>query len=231
MNLQQLFSKLEIIDSDSLILLSENDWKNKVNFPSRVVRLLEDTEKWTPQAVFCLDNKPLILFFDNPKKPKYLHKAIWNFNEAPIVVIIENDLVTVFNGFAIDENTELLKKLGSNDVLNDLNYFKLVTGKTFEKYNNDFTYQNRVDYKLLKNIEDTQNELIKKIDFNRKTANALLGKIIFIRYLIDRNVKLNFEGESKEWTNSELCYLLRDKKRTLKFFEYLQDKDKGFNGD
>jgi len=230
MNLQQLFSALEINERDSLIMLSDKDWKKKVTFPSRVVRLLEDTAKWSPKAIFCFDNKPLILFFENPDNIAALHKAVWNFNETPIVVISENDTVTVYNGFIINENTELLKLLGGDDILNELNYFMLVTGKTFEKYSDDFNYKNRVDYKLLGNIEETQKALCNSYHCSRATANALLGKIIFIRYLIDRKVKLNFEGKSKEWTNSEFCNLLEDKSRVFSFFEYLQDKDKGFNG-
>ncbi len=231
MNLQQLFSRLEIIESDSLILLSDKDWKKKVTFPSRVIRLLGDTEKWSPKAIFCFDNKPLILFFENPENKEELHKAIWNFNEAPIVIILEDDAVTVYNGFAINEKTELLNKLGGEEILNDFNYFKLVTGKTFEKYNEDFNYKNRVDYKLLGNIEETQKELCKTYHCSRTTANALLGKIIFIRYLIDRKVKLNFEGKSQVWTNPEFCNLLQDKPRVFSYFEYLHDKEKGFNGD
>lgn len=231
MNLQQLFSKLEINESDSLIELSDKDWKKKVNFPSRVIRLLEDTKKWSPKAIFCFDNKPLILFFENPENKEELHKAVWNFNESPIVIISENDIVSVYNGFAIDENTKLLKELGGDEILNDLNYFELVTGKTFEKFIKDFNYLHRVDYRLLKNIEDTQDELLNKHDCDRKTANALLGKIIFIRYLIDRKVKINFDGISREWTNQEFCDLLLDKARVYRFFDYLQDKDSGFNGD
>lgn len=230
MNLQQLFSVLEINERDSLIMLSDKDWKKKVTFPSRVIRLLEDTEKWSPKAIFCFDNKPLILFFENPENKEELHKAVWNFNEAPIAIISENDTVTVYNGFAINEKTELLKELGGEEILNDFNYFELVTGKTFEKYNEDFNYLHRVDYRLLKNIEDTQDELLNKHHCDRKTANALLGKIIFIRYLIDRKVKLNFDGVSREWTNQEFCDLLLDRERVYSFFCYLQDKDRGFNG-
>lgn len=233
MNLFQLFSNLEINESDSLIMLSDNNWKEKVTFPSRVIRLLEDTEKWAPKAIFCFDNKPVMLFFENPTNKEALHKAVWNFNESPIVVITENDEVTVYNGFAIEENTSLLERIGGNEVLADFKYFELVTGKTFEKYNKDFNFKNRVDYKLLGNIEETQNELCDKNKYNcsRTIANALLGKIIFIRYLIDRKVRLNFEGVSKVWTNSEFCNLLQDKNCVFRFFEYLQDKENGFNGD
>lgn len=230
MNLQKLFSVLEISESDSLIMLSDPKWKEKVNFPSRVIRLLEDADKWSPTALFCFDNKPLILFFENPVNKEELHKSIWNFNESPIVIISEIDSVTIYNGFAFDENTKLLKILGGEDKLTDFKYFELVTGKTFEKYHEDFNYKGRVDYWLLRNIEETQNELQKKNNCSRTISNALLGKIIFIRYLIDRKVKLNFDGVSRVWKNEEFCELLLDKNKIYQFFEYLQHKDNGFNG-
>lgn len=231
MTLKKLFSKLGLIEGDSLIMLSDEDWIKKVSFPSRVVRLLRNTEKWAPKAIFVFDNKPLILFFENPENKEELHKAVWNFNESPIVVISEKEEITVYNGFAIDEKTQLLKKLGGGGALDDLNYFELVTGKTFEKYQDDFNYLHRVDYRLLTNIENAQNELLNRYHCNRKTANALLGKIIFIRYLIDRKVRLNFEEESRTWENEEFCQLLLERKRLYQFFDYLHDKKRGFNGD
>lgn len=230
MNLKNIFSKLEIEETDALIDLTKKGWKEKVDFPSRVTRLLENTDKWSPKAIFCFGNKPLILFFENPEKKEELHKVIWNFNETPIVIISEDSMVSIYNGFSINENTELLEKLGGDEVLNDFKYFELVTGKTFEKYYNDFNYYNRVDYRLLENIEATQDKLLEKYSCERKTTNALLGKIIFIRYLIDRKIKLNFDGESKEWTNIDLCKLLDDRKQLFEFFEYLGDKERGFNG-
>jgi hypothetical protein len=229
--LNEVFKRLNIYDSDSLIRLTDEKWKEKITFPSRVIRLLEDTEKWNPKAIFCFDNKPLVLFFENPENKKELHKTAWNFNETPIIIVVENNEVSIYNGFAIDENTNLLKQLGGSDELNDFNYFELVTGKTFEKHNKEFDYLHRVDYRLLKNIESAQDELLNKYKCSRKTANALLGKIIFVRYLIDRKVRLCFEGESKEWTNEEFCDLLSDKERVYRFFQYLQSKNKGFNGD
>ncbi len=229
--LNDIFKRLNLENTDALIKLSDANWKEKVTFPSRVIRLLEDTEKWNPKAIFCFDNKPLVLFFENPENKETLHKTAWNFNETPIIIVVEDNEVSIYNGFAIDENTNLLQELSGNEKLNDFNYFELVTGKTFEKYRDDFNYKHRVDYRLLENIENTQDKLLKEYKCSRKTANALLGKIIFVRYLIDRKVRLNFEGESKEWTNEEFCNLLLNKNRVYEFFQYLQSKDKGFNGD
>lgn len=71
-----------------------------------------------------------------------------------------------------------MKRLGGNETLNDFTYFELVTGKTWEKYNDDISYKNRVDYRLLENIEAVQ-KLLKEKGLTQTTANALLGKIIF----------------------------------------------------
>ena len=51
-------------------------------------------------------------------------------------------------------------------------------------------------------------------------TNSLLGKVIFVRYLIDREVKLDFEkeGKSRKWTNTEFCGLLTDKQNVKAFF-------------
>ena len=231
MKLQELFAGMQLAESDSLILLSDANWKEKATFPSRVFKLLDDNIILRPKAIFCFDNKPLILFYENPENKRALHDAIWNFNETPIVIILENEDVEIFNGFCIDEHKGLLKRIGGHEKLDDFGYFKLVTGKTWEDYSYDLTYLNRVDNKLLENIDAVQNELSVKYGLPRSVANALLGKIIFIRYLIDRKVKLCFEGISKVWTSEDFLISLDNQQRTYDFFEYLQDKEKGFNGD
>ena len=229
MGLQEIYDKLSFTD-DSLIQLSDKDWKKKVVLPSRVCRLLEENEFLrTLDAFFCFDNKPLILFFKDPLDKKALHQAIWNFNESPIAIIVENNVVEIFNGFAIDENKQLLKRLGGNETLNDFTYFELVTGKTWEKYNDDISYKNRVDYRLLENIEAVQ-KLLKEKGLTQTTANALLGKIIFFRYLIDRHVRLNYQ-EKDQWSIDELSNCLSNRNEFIAFIRHIENKDTGFNGD
>ena len=232
MNLQEIYSKLQLRDDDCLIKLSDSNWRSKVSLPSRIYRLLEKNDLLsTLDAFFCFDNKPLILFFNLEDKGKKLalHKAIWNFNESPIAIIVENNAVEIFNGFSIDENTKLLKSLGTADKLNDFTYFELVTGKTWEKYQDDLSHKNRVDYKLLENIEAAQG-LMMNFGLSQTLVNALIGKIIFYRYLIDRKVKLNYQGKEK-WTNNDLCTCLGSKNDFIAFSRHLEDKETGFNGD
>ena len=80
-NLTELFRKLELDNDKGLYLRSDNVWHNECSFSSRIVHLIED--KIQPDAFFCFDSKPLILFYDNPTNKKEIYKAVWNFNESP----------------------------------------------------------------------------------------------------------------------------------------------------
>ena len=86
MALDNVYKELELLGKDCLVRHSDN-WEKKVKFPSRVMRLLEkNVILGSFDAFFCFDNKPLILFYENPRDVKALHRAIWNFNEAPICI-------------------------------------------------------------------------------------------------------------------------------------------------
>ena len=228
MNIQEIYNRLKLADKeDCLIKLSDPTWKSKVSFPSRLLRLLEKNELLkTLDAFFCFDNKPLVLFFANCENKQALHKAIWNLNESPIVIIIENNAIEIYNGYNLNKETKLLERIGGADKLSDFDYFELVTGKTWEKYQKDLSQKNRVDYKLLDNIEAAQ-EMMFQQGLERTLANALIGKIIFYRYLIDRKVRLNYQGK-EIWTNEDLCDCLKSIDTFRAFVQYLEQK---FNGD
>ena len=135
-NLEDIFQKLYINEQNGLYRTENEEWKSELRFPSRITRLLENELK--PDAFFCIDNKPLILFFENPSDIKELHRKIWNFNESPLVIISQNDVVNIFNGFKYEQELESLAIIGDIDKLNDFTYFKLFTDKTWEDYCEDF---------------------------------------------------------------------------------------------
>ncbi len=221
-NIEEIFQKLGINEQNGLYYTQNAEWKTKLHFPNRIMRLLENSIK--PNAFFCIDNKPLILFFENPNDTE-LHKKIWNFNETPIVIIIKNDTVEIFNGFKYERDLNELARIDSNK-LTDFTYFNLFTDKTWENYQEHFRYENRLDYFLLNNIKAARDILKKQVE--PKIANALIGKCIFVCYLIDRGVHIPFEGEEKQWKKEKFCEILQDVDRTKRFFDYLKVK---FNGD
>lgn len=228
-SLNEIFSKLGLSKENGLFLTKEDNWKTETSFPNRVKRLIE--RKIDPDAIFVFDNKPMILFFENREDKSELHEAIWNFNECPIAIFIDNGSVEIFNGFNYLKENKSLEKLGDTDKLTNFAYFELVTGRTWEQYKEHLNYKNRVDYHLLQNIKAAREILVEGNENRAKLVNALLGKIIFVRYLIDRKVKMKFDGKSRTWSNKEFCELLDNPERIQAFFEYIEDKDKGFNGD
>ncbi|MBF8276629.1 MAG: hypothetical protein HW390_1702 [Candidatus Brocadiaceae bacterium] len=222
--LKTIFDRLGMNEQNGLFL-TEKDERDK-GLPARIKRLLKD--KLRPKAFFCIANKPIVLFYDSHSNKEELFKAIWNFNESPVVIINEPNTVEIFNGFSYLLEGKTLERLEDDSCLDNFSYFELVTGKTWQKYHKNLTYQNRVDYKLLENIKAARELLVSKHHIDSPLANALIGKCIFIRYLIDRNVCIKFDGILRPWSKNEFCKLLGDKKLTIRFLNYLKDH---FNGE
>jgi hypothetical protein len=199
-----------------------------LSLPQRLNRSLRVIK---PKALFILNEKPIILFFDKSVDTQKIFKQCWNFSEAPIIIIENESDFDIYNGFDYILNNE---EFSLSPILDDnkLNYISLISGKYFENSKNIFDKKDKkVDKKLLENIKEARENLLKiNLENNINIANALLGRIIFIRYLIDRKVSLNFENQHKPLTNEDLKEILTSKPRTYKLFKYLKSKD-GFNGD
>jgi len=203
------------------------------NLSQRACKSLKEVK---PNNLFLINGKVVILFFDKKINKQDVFKQCWNFGEVPIVIIETETDFEIYNGFDYilkDENTlelEPIKKEG-------LNYLSLMSGRYFE--DNKFNQKNkRVDKVLLENIRYARSEILDGLNFSysenikqhKNIANSLIGRIIFIRYLVDRKVTLNFEGVKKLLTNEDLKTILKSKKRTYELFKYLKS-DNGFNGD
>ena len=223
-HLTQIFKTLNLSKENGLFFISDDRQRL---FSNRVERLLVNTIK--PDAFFCIGNKPFILFFENPIDKKAKLREIWNFNESPIIIVAESNSVEIYNGFEFLSEPNSLRLLGGEEKLTDFSYFNLVTDKTWEKYQADFHSKHRVDFNLLSNIKSARDVLISN-SLSPELTNSLIGKVIFVRYLIDRGVKLDFEqnGQSRKWTNQQFCKILSDKTQLKQFFRYLTGK---FNGD
>jgi len=227
--LEEIYAELGFDRGNGLCITADANWKSETSFPNRVQRLIE--RKLAPDAFFNFDNKPFILFYKDPSDRDALYKAIWNFNETPIVIISDHGSVEIFNGFNYLSEKQSLEKLGGKESLGNFNYFEMVTGRTWEQYQENLNYKNRVDFHLLDNIKAARKVLVNQYDLDPKIANALIGKVIFVRYLIDRQVKMKFDDKLRIWNNNEFCDLLENPASAKAFFDYLEDRERGFNGD
>lgn len=225
---KKIFEKLGLTKKNGLFILAEDEWQTRCAFSKRVEHLISDVIK--PDAFFYFNKTPFILFFDNPENIQQLHQQIWNFNQSPVIFIRIENQYHIYNGFSfVKEKTGLAKLADFQEDLNDFNYFKIVTGETWEDYQDALKGKQRVDYKLLENVKTLRKLLIResKGGLPSHIANNLIGRVLFIRYLIDRKVRI----KKKLWTNEDLCKLLSGGvDTTYELFEYLQSKD-NYNGD
>ncbi|WP_407531948.1 N-6 DNA methylase [Elizabethkingia meningoseptica] len=224
MSLSSLLETLNLSDKDGLYFYDDLH-NEETDFLS--IRLKETFLDYIkPDAFFCINNEPLILFIEQQRDLSILEKQIWNLNQTPTIFINENSQWIIKNGFKFLESTNRLEFLTKSKNILDFEYFELITGRSWEKYRKEFEEKNRVDHYLLKNIEDARNILINSSygNLHPKIANSLIGRVIFIRYLIDRKVELNKYGITKK---EDFYQILSSQEETYLFFQQVKDD---FNG-
>jgi hypothetical protein len=248
--LHSLFDKLDYNRENGLFILGIDDKSILKTFPSRISRII--TEVIKPYAIFCADiqyendkhvkpfNNPLILFYENPTDKEYrdIPKHSFNLSRSPIIIVNRGGVIEIYNGFDFSDSSN--EQLESIEISHDLlSIENLRNGKGWETiYNNHFKKSKTVDRYLLSNITDARRILIaKEKDFPQgnltpEVANRLIGRLIFIRYLIDRNVVFKdqniLKGLTKEERQNSLNEILLNHKDTYDFFEYISNK---FSGD
>jgi len=225
--MKTIYESLEFIvkDSDKYVDGFHEYIGDISNLPQRLNRSLKVIK---PTSLFILNEKPIILFFDKSDNKEKVFKQCWNFAEAPIIIIENESDFDIYNGFDYIIKDKSLTKLDNDNI----NYISLISGRYFENSKTVFEKkENKLDTHLLKNIKDAREKLLElNLEKNINIANALLGRVIFIRYLIDRKVSLKFEGKHQPLTNDDLKEILSSETRTYNLFRYLKSKD-GFNGD
>ncbi len=224
MQLKSLLIKLNLSYQDGLFSYDDLQGETTDFLSVRIKEFF--SEQLKPDVFFCINDEPLILFFDYKKERdiELLEKKIWNLNQSPVIFINDGNQWIIKNGFNFLNKENTLNTL-SNDI-SDFEYFEIITGKSWERYQKDFKQKNRVDFYLLKNIEDTRKCLTDEKTGNLpdRVANFLIGRVIFVRYLIDRNVELDKYNISKK---EDFHKILSNHNDTYTFFQELKDD---FNG-
>jgi hypothetical protein len=230
---------IQLNTKNGLFFTKDNIWRTVLAF-----KTVQAIDKINPLAFFCFKNEPLILFFHNPFDLPKIHQLCWNFNKAPVIVILKSerppisseynelliyldDDIEIYNGFDLDEKEGLLRPLDIK--IEEFNYWNIVSGRIWEQYASVFKNENKVDYKLLNNIEAARTKLIGSLKTTKASLiiNRILGRLIFVRYLIDREVKINFKQEPY-LSKDDLIQIISNQVELYELFVHLQTI---FNGD
>ncbi len=224
---QELFERLSLTKSNGLFMYNEKDWENL--FPVKInqtLRLLQ------PHAFFVFNNEPIILFFDDSVNNSETHTACWNFNVTPIIFFVSKTDVKIHNAFEITNTAygkPLLQELTESKNDTNFSYWNLVSGQTFEIYQKQFEGKNRVDKKLLANIKEARNILIIN-KLQSHAANSLIGRLIFVRYLIDRKIGINFQSNNQDdglLSKEDFWEIISSKDKLYELFSHLEKKFEG----
>lgn len=241
--LTQLYNKLSLNRHNGLFILDESSkWIHR--FPYRIGRILQEVIR--PDAFFCLYNdgqlskkhphpfnQGFIFFFDNPTKEEedLIHSRLINFGLAIAVFINRNQTLDLYHGN--DFNYKFLKKIKSSGNISDFSDFSFtnqIIGNTIKTLGHK---KKMVDEFLLNNITDARRILIAPdgLKLIPQAANRLIGRLLFISYLIDRNVTFGGQnlviGNSKVKRKARFKEIIADKNLLYTFFDYLNTKYDG----
>jgi len=208
----------------------------EAGFSSEVQRTLQ---KIKPDAVYHFNHSPFILFFDfcnnkNRLREKSIHKQIWCFDKSPAAFFVFEDQIKIYNAFDYQRDRDELAEIDSSDYEKHFSFWNLQSGNTWLWIKENFYKKNidklRVEQKLFENIKDAREKLTDKNGLTDTFANILILRLIFIRYLIDREVEIDEEllpGIDRETKRNSFNKLIADKKRLNSLFKYLKER---FNG-
>lgn len=235
MTLENLLDRLELPSNKVVFAMDENN-----NAPEFSNEILQKLKVIKPDAYYSFNNQPYILFFDltkekNELREEIIHKQIWSFDYSPLAFVVKGTNIEVYNAFSFDKKIKRLEQINiSNDEIEEhFSFWKLQSGSTWKWlqetiYSKDLN-KKRVNQKLFDNIKTVRQKLVYD-GINEENANILILRLIFIRYLIDRNVKIDkkyISGSSIINKRKSFGKLIEDSDRLNEFFTYLNDR---FNG-
>jgi len=221
--MKNLLNKLHISESKNLFEFSEEfKWKNVIP-----ARLHKGLEKINPDYFFVQENRIIALFFDftEENREDKIFKDIWNLWWSPIVYILKNWLLDIYNWLNFNTENTSFKKIKKEINLEnkELEEFSLLNMLSWNLWNNkEFEKKNTVDEELLKNLKNTREILIKELSLDKEITTNIIWRLLFSRYLVDRWVKVKKEFQEYFEDKTEFAKLIKNKKLLYKYFEYLK---------
>ncbi|KFF03277.1 Eco57I restriction-modification methylase domain-containing protein [Flavobacterium reichenbachii] len=241
--LKDLLSQLQLLDSESVFFYNQKNDAFLKHISKETFKKLDIIQ---PDAFYVFNDQPYILFFDfcdnySLEREKEIHRQVWSFDQAPLIFIIKHGDIGIYNAFSYNKQLESLQRIDiSEEIRNEqFSFWNLQSGSAWKwlqenyyktKRLKDGIQNKRVNQKLFENIKLVREELANEDGLTEDDANILILRLIFIRYLIDRNVKLNEdyipEDEILE-KRKTFSQLIENPVRLNSFFLLLNNK---FNG-
>lgn len=227
-HLNEIITRLGYSSSPCLKWKS-NDYDSS-NLAAHTIKVLNVL---SPYAVYLVDNEPFVMFFDEPSNldaQREIQKKVWNA-QIPVVIFCGTAVLKVFNGCSIEEDTQFLCDVAELtfdkvDENSPFSFWEITNQNLWGEYKQKFS-RKKLNGALLENLSALTDML--KNTYHLPFATKLVLRLIFIRYLIDRGVDLDYKGFSNDVAISQksLLALLNKSSDLYTLFAHLKGK---FNG-
>ena len=103
-----LISLLTELELQDIVFYRDKQYSSVLHFDIK-----DKLELINPDAVYIFNNQPFILFFDlanneSSEREEDIHKKVWSFDNSPIVFVVKDDEIKVYNALNyIKENNRL----------------------------------------------------------------------------------------------------------------------------
>lgn len=162
-------------------------------------------------------------------------REIWNEGFAPLLWVISPERIDLYNGFGVpqregDAQKHLIRTFENVDA--SLAELDALAGRLAIETGQFWTQATKVDrktsvdQKLLSDLAALERDLV-AVDLGRDAAQALIGRVVFTQYLIDRGI-VTTSKLKKLGGHASFPVILRDRDATGLLFNWLSQT---FNGD
>ena len=173
------------------------------------VRIIERAwEDFELTGVLCVDGIPTI-YFKEVARPlpenelNDLHRRFWNQGVAQTLVVADPRMVRIFSGLAkpqkndapLSDKATLVKELSRLEFAQNIDAFcqANANGAWYAEHAPHYQSGSSVDAYLLDNLVTLRDLLTKGNDEGKhrllpRTAHALIGRVLFVCYLVDRGI-------------------------------------------
>lgn len=255
----EALDKFDMTSNSGLVFVKNNN-NNTIAFEERLA--LETAEKYKATAVYFrrfANGRPSVpqiyvydytsVSIDESEKQKIaeLHKALWNSSLVPLFFIYTKTGVSIFNCHKqprLDNRTgrvcySVFREIKlASAIQKEIEEF---SGKRFDngsfwelsQFKDEFKLEQSVYGKLLAELKNAKNEIIRRNILPKEIAQKLLVMTILIKYLEERQDDIGYTVFPEEFFGqfsenaSSFVDVLRNKGACLKLFDFLSGH---FNG-
>lgn len=229
----KIINELNLNEQNGLFFY--DDIKKWNEFPTNIKQAIHQAR---PYAFFTLQEVnntkrfdtelPFVFIYSNPTEADEIEirKKVFNFGNAPIVILHRKE-VKIFNGLLYNRTIRKEDNLLTKYQISDFSYDKMLTQSFWEEHLVKNRHKN-IYHTFLSNIKEIRSYL-NHANLSGIVCNRLIGRLLFIRYFIDRKIKLIKEDGSCFFDDKEeFADTIKDKEALYSFFKYFKEK---YNGD